>query len=329
MIWFTWRQHRIEALIGSIVFLLLGCVVVITGLSVRSLYEQLGLTKCVFPTPQCYQSLATFNSQVEIIAFGNSTFYNLFLILLFALLPLVGVFLGAPAGARELEQGMHRLIWTQGIPWYRWLVAKVGLLSMATLCVFVLLSLLLSWWSDPLSNVLTTIWRFYDIRGVVLPAYAIFSFVLGFSAGIVFQRTVPAIAVALVVFVLARILIEIFWRPYFLPPLYIDSSIPSSAQLPAQSWGIASEIIDRNGNVVPDSAAVCNSTVYPAGLVTSPVTSSADSATCWDRHGFRLRDVYQPEDRFWLFQGFESGIFLLLAVGCFVLTYWWVKHKVI
>lgn len=326
MIWFTWRQHRIEALIGSIIFLLLSCVVVITGLNIRNLYERLGLANCVLPAPQCYQSLAIFNSQVEIKAFGDSTFYNLFFILLFALLPLVGVFLGAPAGARELEQGTYRLVWTQGVPWYRWLVAKVVLLSMATLVVFVLLSLILSWWSDPLSNVLTTMWRFYDIRGVVLPAYALFSFVLGFSAGIVFRRTVSAMAVALIVFILVRILIEIFWRPYFLPPMYIDSSIPSSVQLPAQSWGIASEIIDRNGNVVPDSAtAICNSTVYSVGVVTSPT----DSTTCWDRHGFRLRDVYQPGDRFWLFQGFESGMFLLLAAGCFVLTYWWVKHKVI
>ncbi|SRR5579883_1752491 len=320
MIWFTWRQHRMEAISAGVLLLLIVCVVVITGLSIRNLYDQSGAAKCVLPTVQCFQSLANFNSQAMTKAFGSSTFYNLFSILLLALPPLVGVFLGAPAGAQELEQGTYRLVWTQGVSWYRWLITKISLLSIATLCAFTFLFVLLSWWSQPLSNVLTTIWPFYDVRGIVLPAYALFSFVLGFAVGILLRRTVPAMAIALVVFIVVRILIEVFWRPYFLPPLHFDYSISSpSAQIPAQSWIIAQETIDRHSNVVPDSAtAVCNSTV-----------SASDLAACFDRYGFRFRTVYQPENRFWLFQGFETGIYLLLTVGFFVLSYWWMKHKII
>jgi hypothetical protein len=320
MIWFTWRQHRMEAIIAGVLLLLIVCIVVITGLSIRNLYDQSGVAKCILPTVQCFQSLADFNSQAVTKAFGSSTFYNLFSIVLLALPPLVGVFLGAPAGAQELEQGTYRLVLTQGVPWYRWLVAKISLLSIATLSVFVLLFLLLFWWSQPLSNVLSTIWPFYDIRGIVLPAYALFSFALGFTAGILLRRTVPAMAIALVVFIVVRILIEIFWRPYFLPPLNFDYSISSTtAQIPPQSWIIAQETINRNNNVVSNSAtSVCNTT-----------GSASDFAACMDRYGFRLRTVYQPENRFWLFQGFESGIYLLLTGGFFVLTYWWVKHKII
>ncbi|SRR5579875_106588 len=143
---------------------------------------------------------------------------------------------------------------------YFFLRGQLQVPSIATLCVFMLLFLLLSWWSQPLSNVLTTIWPFYDIRGIVLPAYALFSFVLGFAAGILLRRTVPAMAIALVVFIVMRILIEVFWRPYFLPPLNFDYSISSTnAQIPPQSWIIAQETIDRNNNVVPNLAtSVCN-----------------------------------------------------------------------
>ena len=48
------------------------------------------------------------------------------------LLPaLVGMFVGAPLLARELEHGTHRLAWTQSVTRRRWLLSKTLLLALA------------------------------------------------------------------------------------------------------------------------------------------------------------------------------------------------------
>jgi hypothetical protein len=39
--------------------------------------------------------------------------------------------------------------------------------------------------------------------------------------------------------------------------------------------------------------------------------------------------VYQPVDRFWLFQGIESGFYLLMTALLFALTFWWTKYRII
>jgi hypothetical protein len=38
--------------------------------------------------------------------------------------------------------------------------------------------------------------------------------------------------------------------------------------------------------------------------------------------------TYQPGNRFWLFQGVETAIFLGLAVGLLALTVWWIRERV-
>src|SRR5262249_59666397 len=40
---------------------------------------------------------------------------------------LAGMFIGAPLLARDIEQGTHRLLWTQGVPRRRWLATKLAL----------------------------------------------------------------------------------------------------------------------------------------------------------------------------------------------------------
>jgi len=56
---------------------------------------------------------------------SNLTELTIPLILPLASLPLfLGMFIGVPLVAGELEQGTHRLAWTQGITRERWIVSK-------------------------------------------------------------------------------------------------------------------------------------------------------------------------------------------------------------
>lgn len=183
-------------------------------------------------------------------------------------------------------------------------------------CVFLVLSVFLWWWSIPLNNVLSTIWSFYDIQSITLTSYAIFACMVGIVAGILVRKTVPAMAITLIIFIALRMAIALFWRPYFLPPIVNILPISSTARLPAHAWNLKGDTIDRQGNVLPSNAP--------------EICATADSFfTCMDEHGYKLRAVYQPKERFWLFQVFEGGIYLLLSAGLFVFSYWWVKHKII
>ena len=48
---------------------------------------------------------------------------------------------------------------------------------------------------------------------------------------------------------------------------------------------------------------------------------------CLAAHGFHQILPYQPDSRFWAFQGMEAGIFLVLAVVLVGFTFWWVRTR--
>jgi len=50
---------------------------------------------------------------------------------------------------------------------------------------------------------------------------------------------------------------------------------------------------------------------------------------CVTEHGFQNNYIYQPGDRFWLFQAIESGIYLLLAALLLTFTFWWTKYRIL
>jgi hypothetical protein len=43
---------------------------------------------------------------------------------------------------------------------------------------------------------------------------------------------------------------------------------------------------------------------------------------CLAAHGYRASVTYQPANRFWAFQGIETGIFLILAAVLIGITFW-------
>ena len=70
--------------------------------------------------------------------------------LTYAVPGLIGVFWGAPLITREIETGTFRLAWTQSVMRSRWLAVKVGLIGLVALVAAGLLSLMASWWMNPI-----------------------------------------------------------------------------------------------------------------------------------------------------------------------------------
>jgi hypothetical protein len=128
--------------------------------------------------------------------------------LLLLILPLLaGMFWGAPLIAREIENGTHRLVWTQGVSRARWLLVKAGLLSAGVDALTGIYAAMVAWW---ITAVMSTSGQrfdpiFYDEHGFVVFGYTLFALALGIFAGAVTRRVLPAMATTLVGFIALRL----------------------------------------------------------------------------------------------------------------------------
>ncbi len=196
MIWLTWRQHRSEALFSAALLALMVCALIFTGLNLFSAAQDLesGLVVHLLDS------------------------YNIPLLPPLNLLPLLlGMFVGAPLVARELEQGTYRLVWTQGVSPFQWLRVKLVLLGLATLLTFGVLFAVLAWWNRPVDAILSA-FRTFDEQGPVIFAYGLFGLALGVALGALLGKTVPAMALTIPAFLSVRAGIELL-RTSYLPPL--------------------------------------------------------------------------------------------------------------
>src|SRR5689334_17747432 len=120
MLWLTWRQSRLESLIGGTALALVAVFLLWTGHNMISAYDGAGLPHCVAihsNDQSCWDASNAFMSQYEHLE--NLTGW-------LNLLPfLVGLLLAAPT-VLDLEQGTYRLAWTQSVTRRRWLAARIG-----------------------------------------------------------------------------------------------------------------------------------------------------------------------------------------------------------
>lgn len=306
MIWLTWRQHRRQLMYAAIALAALAVVMLPTGLAMHGAFRSSGLAACFarLPAAEVVSNSAGNCDQL------NSDFYREYgsltpLGILFLILPaLVGLFFGAPLMAREVEQGTHRFVWTQSVSRRRWIAVKAGLIGAAVLILAAVYTLGMDWWSAPL---VADGGRFgpliFDFQGLVAIAYTLFAVALGVFAGTVAKKVVPAMGITLAGYVAVRVLVETLARPRFATPQIASFLVSSNDQFNANSgsWIYRQGIVNGAGTLVaPNSQMNCG-----GGCTQSVALPGPGPFSNWEQ--------YQPGDRFWMFQGIESGIFLVLA----------------
>ncbi len=57
------------------------------------------------------------------------------------------------------------------------------------------------------------------------------------------------------------------------------------------------------------------------------LSSKVQITQCVRDHGVFQHYIFQPADRFWMFQSIEAAIFLALTLALIAFTVWWVKHR--
>ncbi len=319
MIWLTWRQHRLEGLITALLVIVIAGLV--GGLVVASqpLLDQIKHACLIGVDDSCGRALIAFNAR-----FGM---FQQPLYLAFLALPILsGMFIGAPLLAREFEQGTDEMVWTQGITRRKWLFIKLAILGSATIVMAGILAVAGQEFSSAVPDNSYNQWFSFDVQGPEFVAYALFSFALGVAGGAAIGRTVPAMAVVLVGFLAFRAAITLFARRSFLPPVTTELSGPLiSGQ--GQAWLIGDQRpVDVHGNSISSDQfnQITDACLHPTGGV---LPGNFNLQGCWHDHGIKVLQTYQPAERFPLFQGIETTIFVLAAVALLGFAVWLVRRR--
>ncbi|MEV0426614.1 transporter [Micromonospora sp. NPDC050495] len=314
MIWLAWRQHRKQLLFTLIGFAALAALMIPIGLSMRHSFTELGLPNCVTQLARPDVDPITANGcESAFRQFSNRyASLNLVAVLLITLPALVGLFWGAPLVAREVEHGTHRFAWTQGVGRTRWALVKFGLVVAVTVTLAIGYGLGMAWWVSPLTEAaregrLGVI--VFDLQGIAPIGYTLFAVALGIFAGTLWRRMLPAMGVTLAAFIGVRAAVAILARPHYQPARTRTFPI-EGADLPRESrgdWLLASGVRNPDGKMVSaDTRIMC-----------PPGAKAPDGGRCGAELGAQPGaynwELYQPADRFWLFQWIETGIFVALA----------------
>jgi hypothetical protein len=324
MIWVTWAQHRREALVSGLILTVAAALLVITGLMMLADFQSSGAASCAPAGGRAVGVFAAGTSCEPVVGAFSSRWLSLTQTASLALMTLpvlLGVFIAAPLLSREFEQRTHLFAWSQSITKLRWVVVKLGLFAAVVLISAGALTVLVIWWHSPLDRgFYGGPWAAFDVQGLAPIGYAVFALSLGTLAGLVFRRTIPAMAVTLFVFVGLRILIAQV-RPHFMTPV-----IGSALDIKQGSWLLsANYYADAQGHHL--SAEQVNQMVS-AYASTAPKTFNGSTVMDYlHQQGISLLTDYQPSDRFWTFQLIEAALFFGLAIGLIAASLWWLQRR--
>jgi hypothetical protein len=302
--WLTFRQYRAEFLLG--VPFLAGALVflIVTGLDIRHALNAAGLNACLgeaIVTDTCAASAADVLAGYAWIAPVTGFLHFVPVI--------IGILLAAPI-LLDLEQRTYRLAWTQSITGDKWMITKLGLGLLVAALVSAIIVLLITWWRVPVDAAQGQHPDGFNVEGPVFASYSVFSLALAVTVGVFTKRLLPSVIATLIGVMAIRIFVEAFLRPRYLSPLELLVPVDFSAgktagiSLHRGDWLLSGRLVDSSGSEVP---RFCGPEGCPVGLFNS--------------------FLYHPADRFWLFQGIESLIFVGMAVVLLAAAVWWVRYR--
>jgi hypothetical protein len=265
------------------------------------------------------------------------------------------------------------LVWNQSTTRQRWLAMKLAVTGALAVVVCGLLSLVVSWWSSPIDRAVAAghgNGRFslprldpvvFGARGIVSIGYVVFGLAVGVALGLLLRRSIPAVALTLVLVTAAEILVPRLVRPHLISPVVANVVIstqnldgiqirggPNDRETgPVRitvraggpgDWGLANETVDSTGRV-PATLPSWLSTCIREN-VGVPRTQGATKATapgrdalepCFTRlasEGYRQHVTYQPARSFWSLQVRETALLLVLAGLLIGFCFWRIGRDV-
>jgi ABC-2 family transporter protein len=323
--WVTWRQHRL-ALAGVLVVLGgLGLFMLLDGLAMHHAYTRLGLDTC--------GNLSGSSCQSRLTAFHQD--YSRWadhLPQLVMLLPgLIGVFVGAPLVARELESGTFRFAWTLARSRVQWIVTKLVLLAVVLTAFALAFSALFTWWYGPFDAITGRMAPYgaYEISGLVFAARTLFGFTLGALVGLLTRRTVPAMAATAAIWVAVAVPSMLWLRPLIQKPVTVVGAVAKGVvpgyHVPFNATVVNRWFQDAAGHHVGFDQLFQQAIVSNGGTPPSPDQFDAYLTQHHDSQWVS----YRPNGWFWHFQTVEASGYAILALLLAVATVLVVRRRAV
>ena len=311
MIWLAWRQHRLALAAAAAVCLAATTYLLVLGSQLRGGLSPLNAASCLGSVAGCGEWESTMAAlhgvQADVLRYAPA---------------LLGVFVGAPMLARELEQRTLRYAWTQSVSRTHWLNVKILLPGAALLLLSLVFSAACMWFFAPAADDRTW-FQVFDAAPPVFAAKCLFSYALGVLAGLVLPRLLSSMALALAGF-LAVVVPLTFWvRFSYLEPL----RAPTEVYL--RSGGMDGWLVGRTFTGPSGGEMSMQEAFHDAGIPASQTGYSTESLHQLERAGFTEVLLYQPADRFWTFQLIETGVLAVLAAACVWATYRLLRRRAV
>lgn len=324
MSWLVWRQYRASTAITGGLIGLFAVLLVITGLRMASQFHAdfgacLPANSCRFPAAG--------------VSFGSG-WVGLIVEFSLAVPAILGMFLGAPAVAREAETGTAHFAWTQAVTRRHWLAVKAGWLLLAALAWGGAVGALVTWWSGPQNTVAASQFNpaTFDVQGIMPAVYSLFAMALGIAAGTLVRRVLPALVVTLGVFFAVRLMIEDWVRQHYMTPAtsIYNVALDNIPRPKGASWILGEGFRGPNGPLAIPGGDLVASTRNGFPAVDIPAACRAYFVQgpgqdklfpCLSGHGYSQYITYQPAARYWPFQFIEAGIFVALAAVLIALAF--------
>jgi len=324
--WVTQRQRRAAVIGVSIVLGVFAVYLLIMGIIQNNAYA--AVAACHPAAALKCQSLAqAFTSNYwgggagRVIQSGGAQTVSS---LMFALPVLLGAFAGAPLLAREFETGTYRFAWTQGAGRTRWAVSTLVLPAAALTAATGAFTALFYWYFRPFladGQVSEMLPLAFALLGVAFAAWTLFAFALSAFFGAVFRRTLPTIAITLVVYIALAIGTGTAIRQHYTTPVTVRGWNGSAGA----GWVLSSWLRSPSGQILGQGDLGGVVAHMPASVQNS---QSPDAFTNWlTQHGYTLWQAVQPDSRFWQFQLIEGGWLLAVSVLLIGATVWMVRRR--
>lgn len=309
MIWVAWRQQRVQILVSVGLVALVAAVLVIVRFAVMSVLAARGLAGCWQTAEGCrapglYEAQSQFGSVHFIYELGG-----------LALPALLGLFIGAPMFAREIEQGTHIFSLTQSVSRTRWWTTKALVGGLPVVVAMTGLGVLAGWAREPmfwLSDRLTT--PRFEVEGPTLGAYTLLAVALGAALGLWLRNSLAAMAVTLALYFAVVAGFATTARIHYAPPVQHLQAFTSTPTYPTDiGWHIDEGFFNDDGEPVDVPAMDC---INQQSGRDAAIDGQDLLETCYREAGAVAYGItYHPADRFWRFQATEVGILGVVSAG--------------
>ena len=329
MIWLAWRRQRFLLLsaLGASVVLVVWMVLVAHWYQDAS--PALAHSRCLLGSVRCqnlYDAVTSATTQATVIA-----------AVLYAAPCLLGIILGAPLVAAELERRTNRLVWTQSISRSRWLIIKWALVAVAVVALVSVFQLVTQWWTGqvvmrglensqiPTSGTNRIERSMFGITGVVPVAYSLFALMLGTALGAVLRRTAWAVLATVAGYAAAAWVMLTWVRQHLAATVFVPYPTPQGSVSGYLSIATRGWSLGTGYRVIPGKAHLLGGSSLNA-VVSRCQDSGSDLFQCTTAHGLQFGQFYQPLSHYWALQWTEAGIYVAAAAALLGVTIWAVRR---